>query len=70
MLGALAAYFIDADPPPPRDVFGLVCFYSEKMMLLDLFDMHLIIFFIFSQHFIIISQHFLTRDSVLFSKGD
>jgi hypothetical protein len=35
MLGALAAYFISADPPPPNDVFGVVVFYSEKMTFLE-----------------------------------
>ena len=53
MLGALAACFINADPPPPRDVFGVFCFDSDKMTFLDIFDMYLIVFAIFSQYLVI-----------------
>ena len=52
MLGALAAYFINADSPPPRAFFGLFLFFSEKMTFLAIFDMYLIIWVIFSQYFV------------------
>ena len=50
MLGALAAYFINADPLPPNDAFGVVVFYSEKMTFLEIFDMYLMCLVIFSQY--------------------
>jgi hypothetical protein len=52
-------YFINADPPPPRDVFGVVFVDSEKMTFLEIFDMYLIIFVIFSQHVSIFSQYLI-----------
>ena len=51
MLGALAAYFINADDPP-RNIF---CFFgvdSEKIPFLDIFDMYLIISVIFNQYLV------------------
>ena len=43
-------------PPPPQPlwgVVGVVFFYSEKMTFLEISDMYLIVFVIFSQYLVI-----------------
>ena len=56
MLGALAAHFINADPLPAM-FLALFFVDSENSTFLELFDMYLIIFVIFSQNFVILIQY-------------
>ena len=56
MLGALAAYFINADPPLPRCFWR--CFVdSEKMTFLDFFEIYLIILVVFGQQMFMFIEH-------------
>ena len=43
-------------PPPPRIVVRCV-FDSEKIAFLEMFDMYLVVFVIFSRYFVIFSQY-------------